>query len=99
MVNKTANSANENYDVRITGTTNMTASLNAYGFVSKGHYLYLSEAAEESKPIIVDTSGKVIEANVNDDDTFIGVEPLSGLSLTGRERNFFNMQMFGDSLF
>lgn len=39
MVNKTANPANENFDVRITGTSNMTTSLNAYGFVSKGHYL------------------------------------------------------------
>ena len=38
MVNKTANPANENFDVRITGTSNMTTSLNAYGFVSKGHY-------------------------------------------------------------
>ena len=39
MVNKTANPANKNFDVRITGTSNMTTSLNAYGFVSKGHYL------------------------------------------------------------
>jgi len=39
MVNKTANPANVNFDVRITGTSNMTTSLNAYGFVSKGHYL------------------------------------------------------------
>ena len=57
MVNKTANPANENFDVRITGTSNMTTSLNAYGFVSKGHYLQLSEAAEESKPVIVDSKG------------------------------------------
>ena len=35
----TANPVNENFDVRITGTSNMTSSLNAYGFVSKGHYL------------------------------------------------------------
>ena len=39
MVNETANPSNENFDVKITGTSNITTSLNAFGFVSKGHYL------------------------------------------------------------
>jgi len=38
MQNSTANPANKNYDVLVTGTTNMTSSLNAYGFAGKGHY-------------------------------------------------------------
>jgi len=38
MLNKTANPANENYQVLIDGTTNMTTTLNAYGFAAKGHY-------------------------------------------------------------
>ena len=54
MLNKTANPLNEIYDVRITGTSNMTTTLNAWSFVAKGHYYQLSEEASESKPIIRD---------------------------------------------
>ena len=99
MVNLTANPVNEKYDVRITGTSNMSSSLNAYSFVAKGHYLNLADVAADSKPIITDTSGKVIEANFDNDDTYLGVEPRTGMCLTTRERNFFNMQLFGGSLF
>ena len=38
MVNQTANPSNALYQVKITGTTNMTSSLNAWGFAAKGHY-------------------------------------------------------------
>ena len=38
MQNETANPVNANFDVKITGSTNMTTSLNAYGFAAKGHY-------------------------------------------------------------
>ena len=38
MYNETENPANKNYDVKITGTTNMTSTLGAYGFAAKGHY-------------------------------------------------------------
>ena len=99
MQNKTANPANENYDVRITGTTNMTTSLNAYGFAAKGHYLQLSEEASSSVPTIVDLDGYAIVADDDNDDTFLGVEPLSGACLVALERIFFNMQLFGDDLF
>ena len=99
MVNKTANPVNVNYDVRITGTTNLTTTLNAYGFAAKGHYLQLSEEAEESKPNIYDTDMNIVQPDDNDDDTFLGVEPLSGVCLTALERIFFNMQLFSDDLF
>ena len=54
MQNKTGYPPNENFDVRITGTSNMTSSLAAYAFVAKGHYYDLSENATDSKPKIVD---------------------------------------------
>ena len=38
MANETENPANALYNVKITGTTNMTSSLNAWGFAAKGHY-------------------------------------------------------------
>lgn len=54
MQNYTANPANENFDVRITGSTNMTSSLNAYVFAAKGHYYDMSAEADLSKPLIMD---------------------------------------------
>ena len=45
MQNSTANPDNEIYNVRITGTTNMTTSWDAYSFAAKGHYLQLSDEA------------------------------------------------------
>lgn len=95
----TENPANENYQVKVTGTTNMTTSLNAWGFAAKGHYYQLSEEASDSKPIIRDASGKEIETNPDVDDTYLGVEPLSGVCLQAMERIFFNFQIFGDNLF
>ena len=57
MLNKTANPLNEVFDVRITGTSNMTTTLNAYSFVAKGHYYQLSPEASESRPVLRDQQG------------------------------------------
>jgi len=38
MRNFTDYPPNKNFDVRITGTSNMTSTMNAYCFVAKGHY-------------------------------------------------------------
>jgi hypothetical protein len=99
MQNKTVNPANINYDVVVTGTSNVTSTLNAYGFVAKGHYLQLGEAAADSKALIVDTDGNEIMPDEDADETFLGVEPLSGVCLTALERIFYNMQLFGGDLF
>ena len=99
MQNMTANPANSNYDVRVTGTTNMTSSLMAYAFAAKGHYLDLAEAAQDAKPKIVNASGVEIEPNASDDDTYLGIERFSGTCLVAMERIFFNMAIYGDDLF
>ena len=85
--------------MRITGTSNLTSSLNAYSFAAKGHYYELSEEAESSKPNIYDSGMNLIQTNVDDDDTFLSVEPLSGVCLVALERIFMNMQLLGDDLF
>jgi len=38
MQNMSANPANENYEVYVDGTSNMSSTLGAFGFVAKGHY-------------------------------------------------------------
>ena len=53
----TANPANENYEVYVDGTSNMSSTLGAFGFVAKGHYYQLSPLADDSKPVIVDKNG------------------------------------------
>ena len=99
MLNKTANPLNEIYDVRITGTSNMTTTLNAWSFVAKGHYYQLSEEASESKPIIRDQQGQEIVADPQSDETFLGVEQLSGVCLIAKERIFYNFAVYKDELF
>ena len=99
MRNMTDYPPNANFDVRITGTSNMTSSLMAYAFVAKGHYLQLAEAAAESKPIIRDANGDEILPNQDNDDTYLGVERYSGVNLLAMERIFFNMAVYGDDLF
>ena len=77
----------------------MTTSLNAYGFVAKGHYYQLEPKADAAKPKIVDSDGNEFVTNPDEDDTYLGVEQLSGVCLIAMERIFFNMAIYGDDLF
>jgi len=99
MQNFTANEANKNYDVRITGTTNMTTSTMAYSFAAKGHYYQMSDAAASSKPLIKNHNGTEILPTEEDDETYLGVERYSGVCLIAMERIFLNMAIYGDALF
>ena len=99
MLNKTANPNNEIYDVRITGTSNMTRTLGAWSFVAKGHYYELSAEAKESKPILREEQGNVLQADPQNDDTFLGVEQMTGVCLVAKERIFYNFAVYKDDLF
>lgn len=101
MYNVTKNPANKNFQVLVDGTSNLTTTLNAWGFAAKGHYYELSEdpTARNAAPTIVDASGKPMVANKDDDDTLLGVEPLSGACLVAKERIFMNLAIYGDDLF
>ena len=48
---------NVNFDIGITGTSNLTTTLRAPAIAAKGHYYGLSEQASSSKPDIVDSNG------------------------------------------
>ena len=99
MLNETANPENALYDVKVTGTSNMSSTLGAFGFVAKGHYYQLSEEAADSKPKIVDQDEKEIPPDSEADETYLGVERYSGVCFIAMERIFFNMFIFGDDLF
>lgn len=83
----------------IDGTSNLTTTLNAYGFAAKGHYLQLSPLAVDAKPFIGDKNNVTIEPDSDADDTFLGIEPFSGVCLVAMERIFMNLAIYGDDLF
>lgn len=96
MLNETANKENAKYNVKITGTTNMTTSLKAPAFVSKGHYYQISDEVRSSVPKIVDTQGNVIEPNDAYDETRLGVEQITGVTVYAHESLLNNFQVFND---
>lgn len=91
--------ANANFDIEVSGTSNLTTTLRAPAIAAKGHYYGLSELASSSKPEIVDSNGSAIVASADNDDSYLGVEQLTGVSLIYMERLFFNMVLYGDDLF
>lgn len=101
MYNKTRNPDNDNFDVFVDGTTNVTSTLKAQAFASKGHFLDISEeaAALGSVPVIKNANGEVIKANKDDDDTFLGMEKWTGVNVLARQRIQFNFAVFNDELF
>ena len=58
----------------IDGTTNLTTTLKAPGFVSKGNYYQISQEVTASVPKIVDINGNLIVPNEDRDDTYLGFE-------------------------
>lgn len=63
MYNMTKNPANENYQVYVDGTSNMTTTLKAPAFISKGHFYQISPEVADAVPIIVDINGNKIIPN------------------------------------
>lgn len=83
----------------IDGTSNLTTTTKAPMFVSKGHFYQIAEAAADSVPKIVDKSGQVIIPNETDDDTYLGIEQITGVNVQAMERIQNNFQVFNDTLF
>ena len=77
----------------------MTTTLRASAIAAKGHYYGLSELASNAIPVIVDSTGSAIEASAANDDTYLGVERYTGVTLISKERLFFNMVLQNDQLF
>ena len=91
--------ATANFDIVIDGISNLTTTLRASAIAAKGHYYGLSADASYAVPKIVDSTGSVIEASAEYDDTYLGVESYTGVTLISKERLFFNMVLQNDDLF
>jgi len=86
MLNMTANPANEVFDVYVDGTTNLTTTLKAAAFASKGHFYQISPEVSSSVPKIVNLANVTILPSASVDETYLGVEKLSGVNLIAQER-------------
>lgn len=85
MYNMTANPDNEIYDVVITGTANMTSTLKAPVFVSKGHFYQISEVVAGSVPLITSRDGTPILPDPSFDETHLGAEQITGVTVYAHE--------------
>jgi hypothetical protein len=81
MLNKTANPYNEDFDVWVDGTTNLTSTLKAPAFASKGHFYLISPDVLSSVPSIVNMLNEPILPSASVDETYLGVEQLSGVTV------------------
>jgi len=79
MLNSTANPANQVYMINVDGTTNLTTTLRAPVFASKGHFYQISPEVASSVPSIVYPDGAPVTPSAGNDETSFGVETLSGL--------------------
>ena len=90
---------NDSYNINIDGTTNMTTIFNANSFAAKGRYFEMSTEAESSQPRIRGADGAIIQANEDSDNSYVGVEKYTGVTLMMMERFFYNMVIYQDELF
>lgn len=58
----------------------MTTTNLALSFISKGHFYQISPEVASSVPVIVDSSGTPIVPSDND-DTYLGYEPITGVNV------------------
>ena len=98
MLNRTANPANAAFDILVDGTSNLTTTLRAPAFASKGHFYQISLEAIMSVPLIVDQSGNNITSSANNDETYLGVEEQSGITLITQQRLQTNFGILSDEL-
>lgn len=83
----------EKYDTMIGGTMNVTGLLGTEAFVSKGRYCSLDPSAKESIPKIIGSTGRLFTdtACSDADESIIGVEARTGITLIFKQRSFYNL--------
>jgi len=98
MLNSTANPANAIYMINVDGTSNLTTTMRAPMFASKGHFYQISDEVASSVPVIKNPDGSVVTPNSNNDETTFGIETLSGLTVQAYQRIQNNFGIFNDAL-
>jgi hypothetical protein len=86
MESKYKNHENVIYNTLYDGTINLETVLLAPAIGTKGHYYQIDKQLSPRLPRIVDHSQTPIPADPNVDDTWLGIEKYSGVTLQARER-------------
>jgi len=80
------NPGNAVYNTVYDGTINLATVLQAPAIGTKGHYYELDSQLSERLPVMVDHKNNTIAASEEVDNTWLGVERYSGVTLQARER-------------
>ena len=79
MKNQEENPDNKNYHTEYDGTINLNTVMMAQTIGTKGHFMEIGDKLKAKLPSIVDHDQKEIQPNKTLDDTWLGIEKLSGV--------------------
>ena len=99
MANATYNPDNAKYYVKLNGTANLATSLGAPVIASKGHFYQIADDLGDTVPPIYDHQGNLILPDPENDDTFLGIEQFSGMTLVARQRLQMNFYVARGKIF
>lgn len=86
------------FNIYVDGTTNLTGTMRAPAFASKGHFLDISPLVSDSIPYIVDAAGSPVLPNAVSDDTTLTVDKLTGRTVASSSSWQLNYVIFNDNL-
>lgn len=81
MFSQKYNPDNEKYYTMYNGTVNMTSVLKMESFGSKGHFFQVDESLMSKTSVIVDHGGKTILPSEENDETILGIDQKTGVTL------------------
>jgi hypothetical protein len=99
MQDQWENPDNQKYYTEISGTSNMSTVLLAPVLASKGHYYQFADKYLNKTSILVDSNNTEIAIDPDRDDTYLGIEKISGVNVQARQRLQMNFQIKKDLLF
>lgn len=67
--------------MKVDGTTNLTTTIKAPAFASKGHFYQISPEVSSSVPLIVNSKNETILPDPSVDETYLGMEKFSGVNV------------------
>ena len=99
MLNQTANPDNKKYSTEITGTANLRVALGAPVIATKGHFYQIADEAKDKVAKIFNKKGEQLLPDPAIDETEMGVEKTTGVSMIAKQRLQMNFQIEKDPLF
>lgn len=99
MLNETANPENAKYNAKISGCANLRVALQAPALATKGHFYQIADVVHDQLAIIRDKKGTELKPDPIVDETEIGVEQITGVTLVAKQRLQMNFQIDRDELF